>query len=127
MGNDRDTSETTSEVTHRDLPPRGAHAHASEQMLPSSSSSAADVPSALSFKPSYDGDRTLETDDPLEQSLDADGASKRPMNVLMIFARRWCPQLNAMNPTVRMGQASQMLSEEWRHDSCESPLTFAKF
>ncbi|KAF8629790.1 hypothetical protein AX17_005569 [Amanita inopinata Kibby_2008] len=47
------------------------------------------------------------------QTLNADGTPKRPMNAFMIFARRRRPQVSAENQAMRTGEISKILSKEW--------------
>ncbi|KAJ7763131.1 hypothetical protein DFH07DRAFT_770860 [Mycena maculata] len=48
------------------------------------------------------------------QTLNADGTPKRPMNAFMIFARRRRPQVSAENQAMRTGDISKILSQEWK-------------
>ncbi|KAJ7708308.1 hypothetical protein B0H17DRAFT_1032178 [Mycena rosella] len=48
------------------------------------------------------------------QTLNADGTPKRPMNAFMIFARRRRPQVSAENQSMRTGDISKILSQEWK-------------
>ncbi|KAF8205970.1 hypothetical protein K438DRAFT_1931773 [Mycena galopus ATCC 62051] len=48
------------------------------------------------------------------QSLNPDGTPKRPMNAFMIFARRRRPQVSAENQSMRTGDISKILSQEWK-------------
>ncbi|KAJ7240394.1 hypothetical protein B0H12DRAFT_1134685 [Mycena haematopus] len=48
------------------------------------------------------------------QTLNADGSPKRPMNAFMIFARRRRPQVSAENQSMRTGDISKILSQEWK-------------
>ncbi|KAJ7674075.1 hypothetical protein DFH06DRAFT_754002 [Mycena polygramma] len=48
------------------------------------------------------------------QTLNADGTPKRPMNAFMIFARRRRPQVSAEHQSLRTGDISKILSQEWK-------------
>ncbi|KAJ7038378.1 hypothetical protein C8F04DRAFT_1255959 [Mycena alexandri] len=48
------------------------------------------------------------------QTLNADGSPKRPMNAFMIFARRRRPQVSAEHQSMRTGDISKILSQEWK-------------
>lgn len=45
-----------------------------------------------------------------DQTPNADGTPKRPINAFMIFARRRRPQISAENQAVRTGEISKILS-----------------
>ncbi|KAF8190627.1 hypothetical protein K438DRAFT_913584 [Mycena galopus ATCC 62051] len=49
-----------------------------------------------------------------DQILNPDGTPKRPMNAFMIFARRRRPQISAENQSMRTGDISKILSQEWK-------------
>ncbi|KAJ6476258.1 von Willebrand factor type A domain-containing protein [Mycena sanguinolenta] len=46
--------------------------------------------------------------------LNADGTPKRPRNAFMIFARSRRPQVSAANQSMRTGDVSRILSQEWK-------------
>ncbi|EJT99140.1 hypothetical protein DACRYDRAFT_118397 [Dacryopinax primogenitus] len=48
-----------------------------------------------------------------QQSLNADGTPKRPMNAFMIWGRRRRPQLADQHPMLRTGDISKLMSDEW--------------
>ncbi|KAH7106230.1 hypothetical protein BKA62DRAFT_686421 [Auriculariales sp. MPI-PUGE-AT-0066] len=49
----------------------------------------------------------------MEQSANADGSPRRPMNAFMLFARKRRPEVAAENHTLRTGEISKILSKEW--------------
>lgn len=49
-----------------------------------------------------------------DNDLDPHGIPKRPMNAFMLFARRRRPQVGAENQSMRTGDVSKILSQEWR-------------
>ncbi|KAJ7875371.1 von Willebrand factor type A domain-containing protein [Mycena olivaceomarginata] len=49
-----------------------------------------------------------------DNDLDPQGIPKRPMNAFMLFARRRRPQVGAENQSMRTGDISKILSQEWR-------------
>ncbi|KAJ7620950.1 hypothetical protein FB45DRAFT_927970 [Roridomyces roridus] len=63
-----------------------------------------------------DEDYSLYADDAAltSQTLNPDGTPKRPMNAFMIFARRRRPQVSAENQSMRTGDISKILSQEWK-------------
>ncbi|KAJ6629838.1 hypothetical protein B0H10DRAFT_2208398 [Mycena sp. CBHHK59/15] len=83
-------------------------------------SSAHPAPDYVSQSDSDDGNALLfESEEDISasltfQSLNTDGTPKRPMNAFMIFARYRRPQLSAENQSLRTGDISKILSQEWK-------------
>ncbi|KAF7373351.1 hypothetical protein MSAN_00544700 [Mycena sanguinolenta] len=57
---------------------------------------------------------TVDAHLPTDAPLNADGSPKRPMNAFMIFARSRRPQVSAENQSMRTGDVSKILSQEWK-------------
>lgn len=57
----------------------------------------------------------------LKQELHRNGKPKRPLNSFMIFARQRRPDLQKMNPNMKVADIAKELSKEWKDMPAVSP------